>query len=487
MALAAIFTRPQTTSPPDSLRPDLNTECNPDALEPEPIRAHRKTKSESSSFLRSLARMSLQAQAIVLDHAAVPVLPAPATEVPLPDAILNQPEPCPVPTKWWTEVARWDGVASPVHPDPPASPHSPHVAPGSAARSVLFSEATFPLVLDTIIAHTCHPDRLSLRLVCRVVAEHADATLFAQLTVTADGFSCAEGKLPLVNLWLRPDVAGSVNVLTIADEWDDWTALADVFPGLAPLVIRVPASCPLDILGVQASMVVAFADVVPITTTDWLRVHELPLPLSQETIDDLASPTRLVYTVRHGDPGLLLITLPAKWTLPDAIQHLVIHIGPHPAPCPAPTPEIFNRAHSDDGAHTYLKHVNSIRRSSDYGLTSSPLTTIKGVEWVHAAKGHPSFLDRLASVIAANLNAGRKFTLVGPERWDERWLCSAAGQRTITYRFFYSVVRHARSHHRWNGKFAERAVAEAIRFISEDEYRAHVGEKAWRLETMLEV
>ncbi|BEI99011.1 hypothetical protein CcaverHIS631_0400540 [Cutaneotrichosporon cavernicola] len=433
--------------------------------------------------------MSLLAQAIVPEHATVPMLPTPPSKEPAPESILIASKPDPVSANWWAELARCDGVACAVQPHPGESPRraSVDIAPRSAARRALFSKASFPKVLDTIIANADHADRLSLRIVCRRVAEHTDAALYADLTVNTTGFHCANGKLPLINLWRRPDVAGAVRTLTIADEWDDWTVLADVFPGLAPDVIRVPAPCPLDVLGLQAPTTVVFADVVPATTADWLRVHQLPLPLATgDDIDDLAGPTRLIYTVRHGDPDLLLVAVPENWSLPDSVQNLVIHIGPHPAPHPAPMPEIFDRAHIDDGAHTYLKHVNSIRRSSDYGLTSSPLTTIKGVEWLHAAKGHPCFLDRLASVIAANLRPGRMFTLVGPEAWDERWLCSTPGQRTITYRFFYTVVRHARRHHRWNGKFAERAVAEAIRLISEDEYRAEVGEETWRLETVLE-
>ncbi|BEI83457.1 hypothetical protein CcaverHIS002_0400610 [Cutaneotrichosporon cavernicola] len=375
--------------------------------------------------------MSLLAQAIVPEHATVPMLPTPPSKEPAPESILIASKPDPVSANWWAELARCDGVACAVQPHPGESPRraSVDIAPRSAAR------------------------------LCRRVAEHTDAALYADLTVNTTGFHCANGKLPLINLWRRPDVAGAVRTLTIADEWDDWTVLADVFPGLAPDQPR---------------------------PTGFVCTNS-PSPSPRgDDIDDLAGPTRLIYTVRHGDPDLLLVAVPENWSLPDSVQNLVIHIGPHPAPHPAPMPEIFDRAHIDDGAHTYLKHVNSIRRSSDYGLTSSPLTTIKGVEWLHAAKGHPCFLDRLASVIAANLRPGRMFTLVGPEAWDERWLCSTPGQRTITYRFFYTVVRHARRHHRWNGKFAERAVAEAIRLISEDEYRAEVGEETWRLETVLE-
>jgi hypothetical protein len=486
IAFAAILTRPRTASPGDEAADPLNQQSiDTDRLEPDPSRKHRKAKSEPPSFLRSLARMSLQAQAIIPEHAAMPILPSPKDV--LPDGILLA-EPVPEPTKWWTELARCDGVACAVHPHSRnESPRraSVDLAPRSAARRALFSKGSFPLVLDTIILHAAHADRLSLRLVCRRVAAHTDAVLFRALTATHDGFHSAEGTLPLVNLWRRPDVAGAIRTLTIADEWDDWTALADVFPGLAPDVIRIPASCPLDTLGLQAPTVVTFTDVAPITTPDWLRVHSLPLPIAsnEDIVDDLAGPTRLVYTVRHGNPDLLLVALPEHWVLPDAIQDLIVHITPHPDPRLAPTPEIFRRAHTDDGAHLYLKHARSIRRSGDYGLTSSPLTTVKGVEWLHAAKGHPCFLDRLASVLAANLRPGRVFTLVAPEAWDERWLCSSPGQSTITYRFFYAVVRHARRHHRWNGKFAERAVADAVRFITEDEYRAEVGDATYALET----
>ncbi|CAK9787119.1 hypothetical protein CC85DRAFT_328644 [Cutaneotrichosporon oleaginosum] len=476
LTFASFISRPHTDAPSQHLAPP-----HADSTSPDPARTHRKAKSEPPSFLRSLARMSVQAQAIAPTHMARPMLTSP-NDMLYTKGSVEQPEP----VKWWTELSHVDGAPHPHLGSGAESPRSSTVdlTARSAARQALFSKATFPLVLDTIVSHAAHADRLSLRLVCRRVAAHTDAALFRTLTVTTHGFRSADGTLPLVNLWRRPDVAGAVRSLTITDEWDDWTALAHVFPGLAPDVIRVPASCPLDILGLQASTVIAFGDVVSATTSDWLRVHSLPLPISTDAaIDDLAGPSRLVYTVRHGDPDLLLVTLPDNWSLPDTVHTLVVHIAPHPNPRPALTPEVFNRAHTDDGAHTYLKNP---RRSGEYGLTASPLTTVKGLEWLHAAKGHLSFLDRLASVVAANLRPGRMFTLVAPEAWDERWLCAAPGQSTITYRFFYAVVRHARRHHRWNGRYAERAVADAIRFVSEDEYRSEIGEVVWRLETELE-
>lgn len=454
------------------------------------------------SFLRSLARMSLQAQAICPEHMSVPVEDDVAS--PASDAATSK-STSPPPAKWWTELVKCDAVVCPVVPsstpcdaqrhhdttyfpfDSPDSISDDKTMHRSAARRAIFSKATYPTVLDSIIGHAANADRLALRLVCRRLAAQTDAILFDTLTVRVDGFHGASGEiLPLINMWRRPDVASAIRVLTIADEWEYWGVLADVFPGVSPDVLRVPASCSLDIIGVQGRTLVVFADIVPSTTPDWLRVHSLPLPLSVDVSaapDGPGNPHRLVYTVRHADPDLLLVSLPEPWDLPASVDQLVVYISPCPAADPAPHPDIFDRSHADDGAHVFLKDQ---RRSSDYGLSRSPGATVRGVEWLHAAKGHPCFLDRLASVVAANVRPGRRFTFVATENWDERWLCSSPGQSTIVYRFFYAVVRHARRIHRWNGRFAERAIGASLQFVDEDEYRLEVGQERWRLETEME-
>lgn len=394
------------------------------------------------------------------------------------------------PRKWWTELIQCEPATnlqrhSPSSTDP-TDPTDPYTAPTPftgdteakavypcAAYRALFSKMSYPTILDAIILHASQTLRRTLRLVCRRLAVRTDALTFATLIVREDGFHCPDGPLPLINLWRRPDVATAIRVLTIAE--CDFSVLADVFPGVSPDVLRVLAG--LDDLGIVGRSVVAFADVVPLTTGDWLHIHSLPL-----TLPDDADVHRLIYTIRHADPDLLLVTLPDAWEIPAAVDLVVIHIGPHPSPNTAPQPEVFDRAHADDGAHTFLKNP---RRSSDYGLSSSPGTSVRGVEWLHAAKGHPCFLDKLASVVANNLRPGRRFIFVGPENWDKRWLCSSPGQSTIVYRFFYTVVRHARRVHRWNGRFAERALGAALGFTPEDEYHAQVGEERFRLETVM--
>lgn len=356
-------------------------------------------------------------------------------------------------------AADLEGTAAPNHAIQFAAKSIPPTPPPPASPSTPFHHwpTTYPHIAERIISHLPNPARLALRASSRAFYHAVDAVYVRNLTLTPFGPLTPSGRPAYIHLASRPDLWPHVRLL-------DLTPLTHPLPSLneAALSILPPLSSLTGLVCVRNTAekslprfeplptVIRILDITPSNpgraATPW-RIHARSLPLHT---------TRFVLHIRYrGRADLRFAQLsPRFWTFPPALREIVLHIRPHPSGA------IRSRGRADNGFEGWARLLG------------------------------------LARVLLAAAEV--RVVLVGSEEWDPAWISwdqGEAGEETE------EEEKEEEEEETFEGAWcaicvailaksgmcvadAGRRVRSQFTFLSEEAYRRHVGETAWRLETV---
>lgn len=311
--------------------------------------------------------------------------------------------------------------------DDPLNPLSPHA---------------FPHLVDAIISYLPHSARLALRATCHILRHAVDALLVRNLMLTPDGPLSPSGRVPISAL--RPALFPSIRALDLSTLTHPLSSRNDAalahIPPLASLpglrVVRTGAEKCLPRFEISSAI-----RMVDITYSNpgrrWApwRIHARALPPNAR---------RLVLHVRYRDSRDIMHAQlsPRFWAFPASLAEVVLHVRPHPHPDPGVT---ASAAHPDNGFEQWARLVG------------------------------------LARVLGSS-QIGR-VCLVGAESWSVEWVRDVGCRETSVKSAWRAVCVAEMVAAGWGVEEATESVERRFEFVTEDAYRADVGERQWRFET----
>ncbi|CAK9780427.1 hypothetical protein CC85DRAFT_300416 [Cutaneotrichosporon oleaginosum] len=330
---------------------------------------------------------------------------------------------------------------------PAAPPQRPHHCPSPSADCPTFQihprhplSPFYPHLAESIVASLPHDARLALRATCKALRHTVDAVFVRSLIVTPVGLLSPIGRIPIRDLNARPELHSRVKAIDMVL----LTALSSVneaaitsLPILQDMsglkIVRTSAEKALTRFETTRSVIRVFEPTYSNPGRRWTpwRLHARPLPNCE----------RLVLLVLYHEPRDLTSAqlTPRFWNFPPSMKEVVLHVRPHPCP---------------------KEDITKSRCRPDNGFEG----------W-----------SRLLGLLRALFYSGKRITLVG-KGWDPAWILEddpshgfeEAWRAQCTLELISSGMEK---------EAAAAKVEEHFVFVSEEDYRAQVGETAWRVET----